>query len=249
MKLIKKLLYKILGQHQYLNVLSFLFPYMFKWGFLKNNKEYDFHYYVKKLIKPTDTVIDIGANLGYYSGIFAKLTANGGKLISIEPVLPFYNILYNTVKRFKHCKAYNFALGKEDKQVVLTIPGNFGYIRTGLASVSEVPLNNSADFKFPAEMKNAFPFVNQFSPINYIKCDIEGYESVVIPELKPIFEKQRPLLQIETSGNNKIIIQKMMEELGYTCYSLYQGKLVKNLSDELHYGDYLFVPINSEIIN
>jgi hypothetical protein len=44
------------------------------------------------------------------------------------------------------------------------------------------------------------------------------------------------------------MIQKMMEEIGYECYSLYQGKLVKNLSDDLHYGDYLFVPTNADII-
>ncbi len=248
MKIIKKLLYQLLGQDKYLQLLSFLFPYIFNNGLLKNNQEYAFHYFVKNLIKPTDTVIDIGANLGYYSGIFAKLTANGGKLISIEPVLPFYSILQTTIKKYTHCKAYNFALGKEDKQVVLTIPGNYGYIRTGLASVSDNQGDNSADFKFPAAMKNAFPFINQFSPINYIKCDIEGYESVVIPELSAIFETQKPLLQIETSGDNKIMIQKMMEEIGYECYSLYQGKLVKNLSDELHYGDYLFAPINSDII-
>ena len=67
-------------------------------------------------------------------------------------------------------------------------------------------------------------------------------------QLRIIFEKQKPLLQIETSGDNKIMIQKMMEEIGYECYSLYQGKLVKNLSDQLHYGDYLFVPANANII-
>ena len=230
-----------MGQEKYLQLLAYMFPYFYRLGLLKNNPEYAFHYYVRKLIKPQDTVIDIGANLGYYSRIFAELTKNGGKLISIEPVLPFYKILKKSVQQYQHCTAYNYALGKEEKQVVLTIPGNYGYIRTGLASVTEPSATNETDFSFPAEMKKASDFIGQFSPIHYIKCDIEGYESVVIPEIRAVLEQHQPLLQIETSGENKIMIEKMMHELGYSCYSLYQGKLVKDLADNLHYGDYLFV--------
>ncbi len=252
MKSIKKLLYKLLGQDQYLQLLSLSFPYIYKLGLLKNNPEYDFHYFVKKLIKPSDTVVDIGANLGYYSSIFAGLTQNGGQLISIEPVLPFYKTLLRTIQPYSHCSAYNYALGKEDKQVVLTIPGNYGYIRTGLASVTETVSNDVSTFQFPADMKKAATLFAQFPTINYIKCDIEGYESIVIPELKNIFEQQKPLLQIETTGENKLLIQNMLEEIGYTCFSLYQGKLIKNLPDHLHYGDYLFVPkeqLNNPLFN
>ena len=45
--------------------------------------------------------------------------------------------------------------------------------------------NNKAlheyEFSFEAEMKKAYDLFDGFDKIDYLKCDIEGYERVVIP--------------------------------------------------------------------
>src|SRR3990172_1939329 len=41
--------------------------------------------FVKKIIHEGDIVLDIGANIGYYSLIFAKLVGKLGKVFSFEP--------------------------------------------------------------------------------------------------------------------------------------------------------------------
>ena len=86
----KKIIFKTLGTKNYLIVLQFLFRLFYRLGLLKRTDEYKFHHYIKKMIKPGDVVVDIGANLGYFSIIFSKLIRPNGKLISIEPVPVFY---------------------------------------------------------------------------------------------------------------------------------------------------------------
>ena len=92
MKFIKKILFKLLSQEAYLKVLHRAFYFLYNLGFLKNNASFKYHYKIQELIEPDYTIVDIGANLGYFSKNFAKL-AKKGKVISIEPVPVFYKTL------------------------------------------------------------------------------------------------------------------------------------------------------------
>jgi FkbM family methyltransferase len=240
-KIFKKILFNLLGQDNYLNLLSLLFPLSYRFGLLKGDPNYDFHYYVSKLIKPGFTVIDIGANMGYYTQIFAKLVGRTGKVVAIEPVYPFYKVMKKIADKYPQCNAYNYALGSEEKKITMTIPKKDGYLRTGLASVKIDEDDISMLFSFESQMVKASDFFQKLEKINYIKCDIEGYETVVIPEIQNLIEKHKPMLQIETFGDQREIILKIMKDLGYQRYSLHQKKLVKDLTLEKHFGDFLFI--------
>ena len=54
---------------------------------------------VKKLIKNGDVVLDIGANIGYYTLIFAKLVGNSGKVFAFEPEPENFKILQKNILR------------------------------------------------------------------------------------------------------------------------------------------------------
>ena len=82
--------------------------------------------------------------------------------------------------------------------------------------------------------------------LDYVKCDIEGYEEIVLPELKLIIEKHKPILQIETWGTQKKVVFELMEKSGYTQYRVYKHKMVKNLPEEIEPGDYLFIHLGAE---
>ena len=53
----------------------------YKCGLLKQNEKYKWYYFVKRLLSPTDTIVDIGANLGYFSIIFSKIINDNGILL------------------------------------------------------------------------------------------------------------------------------------------------------------------------
>src|SRR6476659_2198635 len=93
---IKAWLYKKLGLKKYLQLLQTFFLFEYKTGLLKFSSNYRWHYFVKKLIQKDDTIIDIGANLGYFSYVFSGIINSSEKLFSVEPV----NLTENFLKKF-----------------------------------------------------------------------------------------------------------------------------------------------------
>ena len=54
---------------------------------------------VRYLIKPGDSVIDIGANVGVYSKILSELVGPDGHVYSIEPFGPTFEILCYNIRK------------------------------------------------------------------------------------------------------------------------------------------------------
>ncbi len=52
----------------------------------------------KKTIKKGDTIVDLGANIGYFTLLAAKLTGREGKVYSFEPEPKNYNYLLKNIK-------------------------------------------------------------------------------------------------------------------------------------------------------
>ena len=62
--------------------------------------------------------------------------------------------------------------------------------------------------------------------VDFIKCDIEGYELHVMRELRGLLERHRPTVLIETGGENRPAIIRLFGELGYAGYTLDRGREV-----------------------
>lgn len=123
----------------------------------------------------------------------------------------------------------------------MSVPKNYGYLRTGLASIADHDEAANENYLFDVQMKKASSLLSSLPEINYIKCDIEGYEEYVLPEIKEILAKHKPILQIETWGAHKKVVDDLMLELGYEKYNLQGGKLLKIGSHDNAYGDYIFI--------
>ncbi|HNB81001.1 MAG TPA: FkbM family methyltransferase [Chitinophagaceae bacterium] len=242
---IKKICFRVLGMKSYLRILHRGFFILFDSGWLRSNYIYKYHYFVKHLIQPGDVVVDLGANLGYYTRIFCRLLKGKGKVIAIEPVKPFYETVAWATSSYPNKTLYNYALGLKDDTITLSTPGEYGYLRAGLSHVVNEE-TQSSDFVFEAKMKRASELLGNESRIDYIKCDIEGYEEFVLPEMRAVIEKHQPVLQIESWGKHLEVVQQMMNELNYRRYSVYKGKLILEFDNDIEHGDYLFLPSGKE---
>ncbi len=218
---------------------------MYNTGLLKSDPEYKYHYFAKKLIRKGDTVVDIGANLGYYTKLFSKWVGDEGRVIAIEPVPLYTKIIRWTCSARKNITLYPYALGTENKKVHMVTPDHFGYLRTGLPRVFDEKNNRALseyEFAFEAEMKNAIELFEGFEKIDYLKCDIEGYEIVVIPEILPVLKKFKPTIQIETGGDNRRVIESILHDAGFEKYYLSGHALVRSSPGEPEPdGDLVFI--------
>jgi FkbM family methyltransferase len=246
MKKIKAILLTVLGQRKYLQLTSSLFFVYFKKGWLTKNPIYKTHYFVKHLVKPGDTVIDIGANLGYFSVQFAQLVGRAGKVYSVEPIELYRHILIKNISRFKQVEILPYALGEMDAIIKMGNPGSDKH-RHGLMRVLSDKDASDDSQVYEVPMKNPGELFASLPKINYIKCDIEGYEVPVIPLMRSLIEVHQPILQVETEGENRRIIFEMMHALHYSMYYVNDGKLQRYLHPDDHLpGDMICLPANHD---
>lgn len=240
MQWIKKILYTLLSERQYLRILHRSFYLLYDLGLLKNDKRFKFHYAVKKLIKPDYTVIDIGANLGYFSKNFARL-ANKGKVVSIEPVPQFFEVLDAFMKRYSNSVRYNVALGTEEGKITMVLPKSNGMIRTGLPHIAESEDEQKQHDTKEVKIVKGSELLGDLARIDYIKCDIEGYELNVFKEISPLLDRFKPIVQIEIAPKNIDEMCQLFSELDFVQYGIVNGKIVQENGTQQEEGDFLFV--------
>ena len=245
MNFVKRLLYRILSPKNYLKLLHVVFYWMYDLNLLKGKQDFKYHYLIKKVIQPDFVVVDIGANLGYFSKNFARLTPQG-KVISIEPIPLFYEVLTSALKKYKHVTTYNVALGMEEGKTVMVLPTENGMIRTGLPHIAK---NDSELQKYDNQevaIVKGSELLKDLPKIDYIKCDIEGFEGVVFKEIEPIIEKFKPFVQLEISSENKNDLLQLFARHGYQQYGISSYQFIKESGSQQEDGDYFFVPSERE---
>ncbi len=229
-----------MSQKAYLKTLHRGFYFMYNLGLLKKDERFKYHYLVQDLIEDDYTVVDIGANLGYFSKNFAKLTPNG-KVLSVEPVKPFFDVLSSFMKKYKHAKVVNYALGDESGTITMVMPESNGMIRTGLPHIAESEEEKKQHKTHEVEIVKGSELLSSFDKIDYIKCDIEGYELIVFNEIKEVVAKMKPIVQIEIGPDNEKAMFDYFDSLGYVQYGVANFKIVKESRTQKEQGDFLFV--------
>lgn len=196
---------------------------------------------VKQLIKKDFTVIDIGANLGYFAKIFARLTPQG-KVICIEPILPFYEILKQFLSPFPQVEIHNIALGEQEGHVEMVLPESNGMIRTGLPHIVDKTEDIGGQKTTQVKVRKGSELFGSLPKIDYIKCDIEGYEWIVFNELLPVISKYRPIIQVEISETNIESLVEYFDKLAYYQYGICNFKIIREKGQQKELGDFLFIP-------
>ena len=56
--------------------------------------------------------------------------------------------------------------------------------------------------------------------LDFIKCDIEGYERIVLPEMRALIERFHPVVLLETDGDTRREMVAMFADMGYRAYTL-----------------------------
>ncbi len=244
MKKLKSILIRLLGRRQYLTLVSKGFFLSFQQGWLRSNPAYRTHYFVRNFIQPGQTVVDIGANLGYYSTEFARLVGKTGKVLAVEPIPLYRSILQKNIRSLPQVEVLPYALGETEGTISMGLPFSDQH-RHGLMKVLKEEEKAKAPEVFEVELKNPANLFSNLAALHYLKCDIEGYEVHVLPAMKDVIEKHLPILQVETEGDNKLLLHQLFCGMGYhMCYVGEKG-LVPYPNPAMHLpGDMIAIPPN-----
>lgn len=185
-------------------------------GLLRARKKFRMHYFVTRLIVKGNTVIDIGANLGYYTRIFAGACGPEGCVYAVEPVPLYRQVLERNTSGLPQVKILPYALGDRESLEEMGIPGDQPY-RHGLTRIiGEDEKNDKPGFS--VQVKTPGALFSGLDHVDYIKCDIEGYEDRVIPGFIEILRRDRPVIQLELAGENRVMINQFLYGEGYKPY-------------------------------
>ncbi|MFH2142989.1 MAG: FkbM family methyltransferase [Bacteroidota bacterium] len=244
MKFIRKILVKILGIRRFIRFASYIYLLFVKNGFFK--KKYPELFFLKKIISLGNNCIDIGANVGYYSYFLSKLSGKNGKIFAIEPIPMFAKIWAKNVRKtgIDNLTIFPYALGGENKTVQMGIPEVDGVLHHGMTKITSTRDDKYLRF-FNVEMRIPDELFKDISQIDFIKCDVEGYESFVFSNMIETIKKHRPMIQSELGGTeNRLAVIKLLTDLGYCPKVLGNKELIDISPEEIPTlnCDFYFVP-------
>lgn len=227
-KLLHRLLYRALSLEGYLRVVSRLFFLARALGIGRRGRALEYNYHLPQLLRRGDIAIDIGANLGYYTRPMADIVGAEGRVYAVEPVPVIFSVLERNVQGRKNVSLMNYALGEQDGTIEMANDSvaEAGYFGTGRNFISEGELSGGA-IRFTAQMRRGSELFAALERVDFIKCDIEGYERVVIPQMRKLIERHHPTVLIETDGQTRREIIKIFTEMGYRAYMLMDGREVE----------------------
>lgn len=240
--MIRSILLSILGLKNYLRFISALYIC----GVSRNmwKSKYPELFYLDSILKRGDACIDIGANLGYYSTRMARNVGNEGKVYAVEPIPLFCEIWQKNMRSYNNAELMQFALGEKNDTVQMGIPIKDGRLHHGMTKITSLAQENySSTFDVP--MRNPDELFANIEKLDFVKCDVEGYEFQIFKNFTKTIERFKPLVQSELSGeeNRKNVIA-LFEELGYKLHILRNGELQNiSLDQALQVEqDFYFVP-------
>jgi len=148
----------------------------------------------KSLVQPTDTVLDIGANIGCTSLLFGDLAR---KVYSFEPSPTTHRWLIENVQRAKlnNVEPLNLGLGKDAGTFELTFAPNnrSGGFVSNLTNASE---GHQVE-QITIAKGDDFIRERQIAKVDFIKIDVEGFEQSVIQGLAETIGRDQPIVALE----------------------------------------------------
>jgi len=181
---------------------------------------------VKKIINKGEVVVDIGANIGYYTLIFAKLVGNNGKVFAFEP------------------EPNNFELLK--KNVMTNGYTNVELVRKGISNVNETAIlyldkNNKGGHTLIDKIEeresikiDSIRLDDYFQDdiIDFIKIDVEGFESEAVKGMAKVLQRTNNVklmtefssYLLKKSGIEPIEYLKLLKDFGFNIYNLEKKK-------------------------
>jgi FkbM family methyltransferase len=209
--------------------------------------------FLRRFVRPNEWIVDIGANVGFFSKRFCKWVAGSGRVLAFEPEHENFRAL----------------------QQMATKPGANGVLlaRQSLVADADTTLqlvlnpDNPADHRIGADgvptpavrLDTVFRDFG-WPPVGLVKIDVQGAEALVLSGAHETLQRSLPAIFIEIDdaalgrfGSSPEDIERHLESLGYNMYEPGAAKLrapidsarAKVIRSRLGYADFLFLPRHS----
>jgi FkbM family methyltransferase len=203
--------------------------------------------FVRQMVKPGHTVLDLGANIGFFTMIIASLVGPSGRVYAFEPIDVNADLLERSITEN----------GFEDRVALerAAVGQSSGFAELVFLKVERAHNSGGAYLaqegtKLPDghEIKKADMIaLDSYTlrrPIDFVKTDIEGAEPLAFRGAEEILRTDRPIILSElnpvalerVSGCTPAQFIAEMQARGYDCRILKGGKVTGEIADFRGHG-------------
>jgi FkbM family methyltransferase len=177
--------------------------------------------FLRRFLRPGMVTIDIGANLGVYSLLMARLVGPGGQVFSYEPGAEARTFLESsrTLGGLKNLEIVGVALSDSAKEGDLAFAGSTELRTLGPPGSGERIRITSLDLE-SAE--------RSWSAVDFVKIDAEGEEERIIAGGRSFFASHSPLVMFEIKAGDKVNdrLRTIFPEIGYRLFRQLVGEAI-----------------------
>ena len=211
---------------------------LFIYGYYEKNET---DYWLKRS-KNAKIIVDIGANVGYYSLIASKnVQRNKGRIYAFEPVSKTFsrlseNILLNKIDCISH---YQKAVSNENSSIKINVGNDQNW---GMSSINFHEHLSSETEIISCETLDNFCKSANIAQVDLIKIDVEGAEYNVLKGMQKTIEDHKPEVLIEVLDQhlNKQNVSSndvfnFFWERGYRSYRIVENGELQYISEAKSY--------------
>jgi FkbM family methyltransferase len=175
-------------------------------------------------LKPGMTIVDIGANIGYYALLEAKTVGNSGKVYAIEPEPANFDRLKKNIalNNYANIETYKIAVCDMSGKKTLYQSESPNLHSLLGANGTNAP-KNSYISTIDVQTTSLDEFLNGKQPPDLIRMDVEGYEYYIIEGMKQTLNANRNLkifmelhsATMKAAGLNMEVMMTTLSDTGF----------------------------------
>jgi FkbM family methyltransferase len=196
-----------------------------------------------RIIKPGDTVLDVGANIGLFTLEASLSVGSSGRVIAIEAMPEHATAVVHSARSngMMNVEVISVAAGDRIGEAILTLPRNTNY---GMFTLGDVA--GDVSFKVPVQRIDDIVAERGVKSVAFIKMDIEGSELNALIGAEQTLRNFHPTILIELDEDHLAAcktssheVKSFLNRLGYREFLL-DGTLPA-LGRRQLVNEYLFV--------
>jgi FkbM family methyltransferase len=131
---------------------------------------------VERYLRPGMTAVDAGANIGYFTALFARAVGERGRVYAFEPSPELYARLQRMIaaNAIRQAQAFPLGLGEADGEATLYIPPA-AYGNNDPSMVRYIA--GMTEARMPVRRLDALADERGWGTIDLLKLDVEGQEA------------------------------------------------------------------------
>ncbi len=193
-------------------------------------------YFIHDQLRPGQIVVDVGANIGYFSLLLASIVGSVGRVIAFEPGEFAFGLLQRNcdLNKFDWLEAYSIGLAEQSGVVTFNSgpPGMEVYNSISKTHYQQTELPGSfQQVNIQVVAGDAWLQDHAVDHVDFMKIDVEGGEYAVLRGLKSMLQEHRiTKLLIEVTeemsyafGYDPSDIITLLQSYGYNWHRLEGG--------------------------